>query len=145
MNSKYIVIDKEILPDVFEKVLRAKDLIRRGKVKGITEAVKNVEISRSTFYKYKDYVFALSEGNLGKMVTISLLLEHETGVLSDIINEIAKKNGNILTINQNIPINKIANVTITFDITNLSIDFEVLIDGLRKSNGVNMLNIIAMG
>lgn len=145
MNSKYIVIDKEILPDVFEKVLRAKDLIRRGKVKGITEAVKNVEISRSTFYKYKDYVFALSEGNLGKMVTISLLLEHETGVLSDIINEIAKKNGNILTINQNIPINKIANVTITFDISNLSIDFEVLIDGLRKSNGLNMLNIIAMG
>lgn len=145
MNSKYIVIDKEILPDVFEKVLRAKDLIRRGKVKGITEAVKNVEISRSTFYKYKDYVFALSEGNLGKMVTISLLLEHETGVLSDIINEIAKKNGNILTINQNIPINKIANVTITFDISNLSIDFEVLIDGLRKSSGVNMLNIIAMG
>lgn len=144
MKSKYIVIDKEILPDVFEKVLRAKDLIRRGKVKGITDAVKNVEISRSTFYKYKDYVFPLSEGNLGKMVTISLLLEHETGVLSDIINGIAKKNGNILTINQNIPINNIANVTITFDISNLSIDFEVLMDRLRNSSGVNMLNIIAM-
>ncbi|SHK15599.1 ACT domain-containing protein [Paramaledivibacter caminithermalis] len=145
MKSKYIVIDKEILPDVFEKVLKAKEQIRRGKVKGITEAVKNVGISRSTFYKYKDYVFALSEGNLGKKVTISLLLDHETGVLSDILNQIAAKKGNVLTINQNIPINKIANVSITFDITDLCVDLDTLIEELKSSKGVNMISIIAMG
>ena len=145
MKNKYLVIDKQILPDVFEKVLTAKEMIRSGKAKGITEAVKNVGISRSTFYKYKDYVFALSEGNLGKKVTISLLLEHETGVLSDILNHIAEKKGNLLTINQNIPINNIANVSITFDISELAIDFDTLMDEIKNSPGVIMTNLIAMG
>ncbi|WP_432664119.1 ACT domain-containing protein [Wukongibacter baidiensis] len=145
MKNKYLVIDKKILPDVFEKVLKAKELIRSGKVKGITEAVKNVGISRSTFYKYKDYVFALSEGNLGKKVTISLLLEHETGILSDLLNLIADKKGNILTINQNIPINKIANVSITFDISSLEIDFDELMDEVKNAPGVIMTNLVAMG
>jgi len=145
MKNKYLVIDKQILPDVFEKVLKAKELIRSGKVKGITDAVKDVGISRSTFYKYKDYVFALSEGNLGKKVTISLLLEHETGVLSDILNQIAEKKGNILTINQNIPINNIANVSITFDISNLVIDVDELMDDIKNRTGVIMTNLIAMG
>lgn len=145
MKNKYLVIDKQILPDVFEKVLTAKEMIRSGKAKGITEAVKNVGISRSTFYKYKDYVFALSEGNLGKKVTISLLLEHETGVLSDLLNHIADKKGNLLTINQNIPINNIANVSITFDISELAIDFDTLMDEIKNSPGVIMTNLIAMG
>ncbi len=145
MKNKYLVIDKKILPDVFEKVLKAKEIIRSGKVKGITEAVKNVGISRSTFYKYKDYVFTLSEGNLGKKVTISLLLEHETGVLSDLLNHIADKKVNLLTINQNIPINNIANVSITFDISELSIDFDMLMDEIKNSPGVIMTNLIAMG
>ncbi|WP_432408839.1 ACT domain-containing protein [Wukongibacter sp. M2B1] len=145
MNNKYLVIDKKILPDVFEKVLKAKELIRSGKVKGITDAVKNVGISRSTFYKYKDFVFALSEGNLGKKVTISLLLEHEAGILSDLLNLIAEKKGNILTINQNIPINKIANVSITFDISSLEIDLDVLMDEIKSTPGVMMTNLVAMG
>lgn len=145
MKNKYLVIDKEILPDVFEKVLMAKELIRSGKVKGITDAVKNVGISRSTFYKYKDYVFALSEGNLGKKVTISLLLEHETGILSDLLNLIAERKGNILTINQNIPINRIANVSITFDISSLDIDFDELMEEIKNSPGIMMTNLIAMG
>ena len=145
MKNKYLVIDKQILPDVFEKVLRAKEMIRSGKVKGITEAVKNVGISRSTFYKYKDFVFALAEGNLGKKVTISLLLEHETGILSDILNQIADRKGNVLTINQNIPINKIANVSITFDISDLDIDLDALMDEIKNSPGVIMTNLIAMG
>ncbi|MCG8540613.1 MAG: ACT domain-containing protein [Clostridia bacterium] len=145
MRNKYLVIDKEILPEVFEKVLKAKELIRNGKVKGITEAVKKVGISRSTFYKYKDYVFALSEGNLGKKVTISLLLEHETGVLSDILNKISGNRGNILTINQNIPINKIANVSITFDISELMIELDTLMSSIENTDGVIMTNLIAMG
>ncbi len=145
MRNKYLVIDKEILPEVFEKVLKAKELIRNGKVKGITEAVKKVGISRSTFYKYKDYVFALSEGNLGKKVTISLLLEHETGVLSDILNKISENRGNILTINQNIPINKIANVSITFDISELMIELDTLMSSIENTDGVIMTNLIAMG
>lgn len=145
MRSKYIVIDKKMLPDVFEKVIHAKDLIRSGKAKGITEAVKMVDISRSTFYKYKDFVFALSEGNLGKKVTISLLLDHQTGVLSIILNRIADKKGNVLTINQNIPINNIANVTVTFDISEFEDNFDEFLKEIEGIEGVNLLSLVAMG
>ncbi len=144
MDNKYLVIDKEILPDVFEKVLIAKELLRKGEVKGITEAVNKAGISRSTFYKYKDYVFTLSEGTMGKKVTISMLLSHELGVLSNIINKISEKKGNILTINQDIPINNIANVSITFDITNLTITLDEMMKEIRESKGVIKLDLVAM-
>ncbi|RKD31783.1 ACT domain-containing protein [Thermohalobacter berrensis] len=144
MDKKYLVVDKETLPDIFEKVLIAKELLKKGKVKGVTEAVKTVGISRSTFYKYKDHVFTLSESSKGRKVTISMLLSHKLGVLSHILNIIAEKRGNILTINQDIPINNIANVTITFDISNLTIGFDDILEEIEKSDGVVKLELIAM-
>ena len=56
MNGSYLVIDKRVLPDVYEKVLFAKKLLKDGKVKEITEAVKIAGISRSVYYKYKDLI-----------------------------------------------------------------------------------------
>ncbi|RKD23622.1 chorismate mutase [Caminicella sporogenes DSM 14501] len=144
MENKYLIVDKKILPNIFEKVLMAKELLRNGKVKGITEAVKKVGISRSTFYKYKDYVFSLSDKANGRKVTVSMLLNHEPGRLSAILNKIAEKKGNILTINQDIPINNIANISITFDISNLTVDFDVLMNEIKKLKGIVKLDLIAM-
>ncbi|MCK4258248.1 MAG: ACT domain-containing protein [Halanaerobiales bacterium] len=144
MDSKYLVIDKEILPDVFEKVIQVKELLRTGSAKEITEAVKRVGISRSTYYKYKDYVFTISEGARGKKVTIAFLLSHQLGVLSSILNMISNGHGNVLTINQDIPINNIANVSITFDISDLNKDFEELLNEIKELEGVVKLDLIAM-
>ncbi len=144
MDGKYLVIDKAILPDVFEKVVEAKELLRTGKVKGITDAVKNVGISRSAYYKYKDYVFTLSEGARGKKVTLSFLLSHQTGVLSKILESISIKHGNILTINQESPVNNIANVSVTFDISNLETELEDVINDIKQVNGVEKLEIVSM-
>ena len=55
MNGNYLIIDKRALPEVYEKVADAKALLRDGQVKEITEATQKVGISRSAFYKYKDY------------------------------------------------------------------------------------------
>ncbi|MGB4440593.1 MAG: hypothetical protein WBJ13_15520, partial [Sedimentibacter sp.] len=66
MLKKYLIVSKKILPDVYEKVIEARNLINNGSVKGISEAVKNVGISRSTYYKYKDYVFSPSENSIGR-------------------------------------------------------------------------------
>jgi chorismate mutase len=144
MDSKYLVIDKKVLPDIFEKVIRVKHLLKTGKSKEITEAVKIVGISRSTYYKYKDYVFTLSEGSIGRKITIAFLLDHEKGILSNILNNIANLQGNVLTINQGIPINDIANVTITLDITNLTIDVEDLLQTIKELQGVVNIDLIAM-
>jgi len=144
MEIKYLVVDKDILPDVFVKVLKAKELLNKGEVKGVTDAVKKVGISRSTFYKYRDHVFPLNYGIDGKKVTLSMLLSHEKGILSKILNIIAETDGNILTINQGIPINGIANVTITFEISKLSLNLDDMMKAIKDIKGVIELNLLAM-
>lgn len=143
-ESKYLIVDKAILPDVYEKVVEAKDLLRKGKVKGITDACKKVSISRSTFYKYKDYVFTISDATKGRKVTINMLLDHHPGILSDLLKGIARHKGNILTISQDIPINDTANVSITFDVSNLDVDVKDLVQRIKNHEGVIKIELIAM-
>lgn len=143
MLSNYLIVSKEILPDYFDKVIEAKSLIDSGQAKGVSEAVKKVGISRSTYYKYKDYVYAPSD-NLGRKATLSLVLEHKRGILSTILNEIADKDGNILTINQDIPINNHAIVTITLDILNTTDSIDQIVDHLSNIQGVASIKLIAI-
>lgn len=144
MISKYLIISKEILPDYFDKVIEAKKLIDNNQVKGVSEAVKKVGISRSTYYKYKDYVFVPSDQLGGRKATLSLVLEHHKGVLSTILNIIADENGNILTISQDIPINNKAIVSITLDILELSISLQQLLETLTQLKGVASAKLIAI-
>lgn len=142
--KKFLVIDSSVLPDVFEKVLTAKELLRTNSVKGISEAVKKVDISRSTFYKYKDYVFGLSEGMVGNKAILSFLLKDERGTLSSILKYLSNNNVNILTINQDLPINKIANVSITIEISKMETDIDTLIENLKVLNGVVKSELLAL-
>lgn len=144
MENKYLLVSTKVLPDIFEKVIQAKELINKKEVRDITEAVKTVGISRSAYYKYKDYVFTVSESTKSNKVTIALLIGHETGILSKVLNKIAEHKGNVLTINQNIPINNVANVTITFDIFNLTVSIEGLIDEIKSIGSVIKVDLIAM-
>ena len=66
MKGKYLIVDKSILPDYFEKVIEVRNLLRDGKFQNVSEAVKEVGISRSTYYKYKDFIFSPSDSNIGK-------------------------------------------------------------------------------
>lgn len=142
--KKFLIIDSTILPPVYEKVVEAKELLRTGKAKGITDAVKQLDISRSTFYKYKDYVFNVSQGMIGNKATISFLLNHETGILSSILNTMAEKNANILTISQDIPINKIANVSITIELSNINVEIETLLELLKNIKEVVKAELLAI-
>lgn len=144
MPNKFLMIHTSVLPDVFEKVLEVKELMKSGKVKEITEAVKVIGISRSTYYKYKDYVFAVSENLNTRKVIIALTLDHEPGTLSKILDKVAFYKGNILTINQEIPINNTANVNITFDMSSLSIELNEFLDEIREMNHVIKLELVAM-
>src|SRR5699024_4531733 len=98
----------------------------------INEAVKMAGISRSAFYKYKDWVFPFTEGSRGKIVTLSLILKDMPGVLSQILNMIAHTNANILTINQNIPIHGVGYVTISIDTKNMADGEGRLIQAIRN-------------
>ena len=54
MLDNYLIIHKSILPDYYDKVLEVRRLLESGTVREVSQAVKQVGISRSTYYKYKD-------------------------------------------------------------------------------------------
>jgi len=143
-KGKFLLIHLDVLPDVFLKVIEAKDLIKEEKVTSVSEATKLVGISRSTFYKYNDYVFTLSDGVMGKKATISMSLDHQTGILSLALDTVAKFNGNILTISQSTPIDKKANVTITIDISEMTISLTTLMNEIKSINGVYKFTLVAL-
>lgn len=141
-NGNYLIVDSTVLPDVFEKVIETKKLLNTNEVSGITEATAKVGISRSTYYKYCNHVFKLSENNIGSKATLSMNLKHKSGTLSSILDIIAEYNGNILTITQDTPVNNNAKVTLKFNISELKISFNDLIDELKTLDGVMNLSIL---
>jgi len=141
MNDDYFVIHKCVLPDYFEKVIQIKELISKGY--NVSDACKEVKLARSTFYKYKDYVNRPTE-KVGKHIILSLKLVDEPGALSNILNEIASKNANILAINQEVPIHNIAFVTITMALIDLDISIQSFISELREGKNVIDVMLVAV-
>lgn len=132
------------MPDVYDKVIEARNLINNGSVKGISEAVKKVGISRSTYYKYKDYVFSPSENSIGRKAVITLMLRHEKGVLSSVLNYLSNVEANILTINQSIPINGKASVSVSLDISDITQSIDDMILDLKKIKGASAVKLISI-
>lgn len=141
-NTRYIV-DEKVLPMVLLKTIEAKELLKKGEANTIYEAVEKVGMSRSAYYKYKDYIFPLYEINQGKIITIHLLLSHDKGVLAQVLDEIAKSKASILTINQSIPTHGVANVTMAIEIKGMVIRIDELLSRLKKIEGVNDVHLLA--
>ena len=140
-EKNFIVVEAGVLPEIFLKTLKAKRLMETGKCRTVLEAVREADISRSAFYKYKDSVFALSEHARGRNITLAMNLEDNPGLLSAALHVLAQGGVNILTINQTIPINHVANITITID-TRLS-DISDIMEKLRGISGISALKILA--
>ena len=109
-EDKFYIVNEKSLPEIFKKVIVVKENIELGNAKDISEAIKLVGISRSTYYKYKDDVFPMGLDMQSKKVTLIILMTHKSGTLSKVLDCIAFYKGNILTINQDIPINLSANI-----------------------------------
>ena len=75
-----------------------------------------VDLSRSAFYKYKDSVFFYEDQDKSRVITYSLWLSDDPGVLSEVLTVLSRFGVNILTVNQNIPVDRVALVTISFRI-----------------------------
>ena len=142
--EKYYIVDSTILPDVLDKVIEARSLLQNGEVKQVSEAVKRVGISRGTYYKYKDYGFLPAQGMSERKAVISLMLHHDKGILSEVLNTMSSVNANILTINQNIPIHEWASVVLSFDLCEMAVSIDELLERLRSCRGVSNLRLIAV-
>lgn len=135
-NNKFFVIEQSALPQIYEKVVFAKKLLANKEAKDIQEAIKITNISRSVFYKYKDKVHLLSDTSIGRKASLNILLSHETGTLSKVLDIFASAKVNILTIYQGIPIHQIASVQLTIDLSEINTDIKLLVDKISNETFV---------
>ncbi|WP_054483994.1 ACT domain-containing protein [Apilactobacillus kunkeei] len=142
--SKYYIVDDSLLPEAFGKVIEARKMIDNGEVKNVSEAVKRVGISRASYYKYKDYVYEAQQSSWQRKAVISFLLSHKSGILSKVLNSISNRDANILTINQNIPINDSASVVISLDLSQMDGTIDELIADISAIDGTNKVNLVAV-
>ena len=142
--SKFFVVSSDILPDVLEKVIEARNLLQSGKVKRISEAVKAVGVSRGTYYKYNDAVFSFNQEESRRKAVITMVISEEAGSLSQVLNLVAQRKGNILAINQTIPINGIHTLSLTLDIHNMEVSIEALLSELDALSVIDKLDLIAV-
>lgn len=144
MNSrdKFFLVKEKAVPEVLLKVIEAKRLLDSGKAITVQEAAEQLGISRSSFYKYKDDIFPFHENSRGKTINIMLLLDDEPGLLSNVLNEIAKCKANILTIHQSIPIGGIASVTLGMEMRPETREINDIITAIEGIRGINSLKIL---
>lgn len=142
-SRDFLIVSKEILPEAILKTAQAKELLAKGDVDTINEAVERVALSRSAFYKYKEGVFPFYEASREKIITLSLILENKSGILSQVLNFIASVRGNVLTINQDIPLQGIAHVSVAIETAGMLDIPEKLLEGLGSLDGVRKIEVIA--
>ena len=144
-DSGFYLVREEILPEAIKKTIRVKEMLKSGEARTVNKAVLKANLSRSAYYKYKDYVFPFFEASRNKIIAINMLLSNKPGVLSSVLNTISAAQGNVLTINQGIPQQGVANVAVTIETALLTIDLEALLDKLRMVEGVKRLEILGHG
>ncbi|WJH37408.1 ACT domain-containing protein [Paenibacillus sp. CC-CFT747] len=143
--ERYYLVREDILPEAVLKTIQAKELLAHGRVKTIHEAVDQVGLSRSAFYKYKDGIYPLSKLDRERIVTISMDLEHRSGILSKVLALIAGLEGNVLTIHQTIPLQGMANVVISADTSHMGDNWNVLMKKLNEQDGVKRAVLVGQG
>lgn len=142
LEKKFYLVREDILPESILKTAIAKEMLANGEARGILDAVDRLGMARSTFYKYKDGVFSFFNADNAKIINISLLLKHISGILSGVINCIASLDGNILTINQNLPLHGVAYVTISLSVEEMTVSLDELLLKLGELDGVQNVEII---
>lgn len=142
-DDKYFLVKKKALPEVLLNVVKAKRLLDSEKVISVQEATELVGISRSSFYKYKDDIFPFHDNVRGKTITFMLQMDDQPGLLSCVLNRVAKSGSNILTIHQSIPVNGIASLTISVEILPSSESVSAMIEEMEALKGIHYLKILA--
>ncbi len=144
MLSNYLIVHKSILPDYYEKVLECRRLVESGKVRDVSHAVRQVGISRSTYYKYKDYIFEPTDLSGERKAVLSMMLDHTPGVLSALLRAVSDAGGSVLTITQSLPIRDMANLTLSLDVSGLTIPVAELIRAMEGTPGVENVRLLAI-
>ena len=140
---KYYIVAADALPEIFVKVAEAKRMMQTGEADTVGAATKLAGISRSAFYKYKDSVQPFNDMKAEHIITFYTMLKDVAGVLSSVLALFAASEANILTINQSIPTNGCAAVTISAGTSEMEESLEQLLADVGGLDGVVRFEILA--
>ena len=140
-KRNFFIVAEDVLPEALVKTAQAKDLLARGEVAGIPEAVEKLGIARSTYYKYKDGIFTFYDLNGMHIVNVSIVLGHTPGTLSRLLSEVAAVHGDILMINQSLPSHGTALVTLSVGMEEATADAAEFLRVLENVEGVVSVRI----
>ena len=137
----YLLVDMSILPDVYTRVIKAKNYLQSGEAANASQAAKMAGISRSEYYKYKDKIFEYSEQG-EDVSTNNAKLRDNAGVLSSVMNELYMAGANILAVNQSIPVNDVADVSITVRLSDADVSKSDVEQKIKSIVGVISAEIV---
>lgn len=134
MDKRFFLVEAGVLPEVFLKVIEAKELLANGTARNVSAAAKKADISRSAFYKYKDCIFDAESGR--EVLTLNVILRDETGALQSLLGGISEVGASIATINQSTPENGAAKVTLSIRTAGMHVSLEELLERLCTQRAV---------
>ncbi len=135
MSKGMLLVSADALPEVYSKVIEAKRMLASGEAKTASDALRMCGISRSAYYKYKDSVFEYTHPQ-GKIVSLQAILRDRAGVLSGFLQTLYGQGGNILTVNQGLPVSGTASVSVSLRVPNDDFDVSAMMESLNKLDGV---------
>lgn len=142
-GSKLIIVSSGVLPEVISKVLEVKKLLANREEKSSAAACKRIGVSRSAYYKYKDCVFSYEEKLTQKIINIYAVLKDKPGVLSSVLLALNSLNANILTLNQSIPIDGVAGITVSLRFDGDTYELDSIKSIISEVSGVVEVKILS--
>ncbi len=139
--SEYLLIKTDVLPEVFNNVMQVKALLQTGLVSSVNDAVKQVGMSRSAFYKYRDSVQAWQDPISVESVTIVASLMLESDALATIILNLTEQGAKLLNISQSLPRHGFVDLMISVDLSLTDGDRVALRRHLSRVPGVRRVEL----
>ncbi|MCM3086624.1 ACT domain-containing protein [Bhargavaea ginsengi] len=144
-DENYYLVREDVLTESMQKTLEAKRLLQNGEESTIWDAVKRVGLSRSAFYKYRDTVFPFHSVVQERILTIFMQLEDREGALAELLRTVAEAQCNVLTIHQTIPIQGRANVTLSLDVTSMTMELNTFLQALKRLPFIESADVVSSG
>ncbi|MDF2854922.1 MAG: hypothetical protein K0Q87_773 [Neobacillus sp.] len=144
-DKKFYLVREDVLPEAMKKTLDVKEMLERGKAESIWDAVQQVDLSRSAYYKYKDTVFPFSTIQKENIISLFFYLEDRSGTLSKLLGVVAASGCNVLTIHQTIPLQGRANMTLSLNTSGIITGIDELLFELRKLEFVEKVEVLGSG
>lgn len=144
-NKRFYLIREDVLPESVVKTLQIKEVLKNNPSLSIFEAVKQFDLSRSAFYKYRDTIFPIDEKmESTREFTLILYVNDIVGMLAEVLNTLSSLSLSVLTIHQSIPMESRATITLSLDAKGTNLEIDDVMEALRVIDHVSKVELISM-